>query len=58
MTKEEAIQWAVKSLTESLEHEHYLDEAKAGRAAEAMTLLTGNEWTVLKDEHRFYVSIL
>ena len=58
MTKDEAMQWAIKSLAESLEHEHYLDEVKAGRAAKAMTLLSGYEWTVLKDEHRFYVTVL
>ncbi len=58
MTKDEAIVWALTSLTEALEYEYYSDEAEAGKAAEAMTLLSGYEWTVLKDEHRFYVSVL
>jgi hypothetical protein len=50
MTENEAIKRVTDYVANSLGYEYYRDEAKAWLTADAMTLLTGLTWTVLKDE--------
>ena len=50
MTKDEAVAWASEWFVEAFNYQYFVNEAKAKRAAEALTILTGTEWRSYKSQ--------
>lgn len=53
MTNDEAIAWAVKNLTETLQHEFYSNLEKAQFAATALATLAGRPYAVERRKFEF-----